>query len=344
LDTRRNRARLGAHLAGDGVALGRRSIVGAVDQQRELLEEGGPHRGVPLGLLGVAADDEAVAHGALVDDDLLDLEVAGHRAIPTLPGQGRLGLGALAPELLAQDVVVAAALEVAAVLGRVEAAVGDPHDPPQPPGPQVLLDLPDERLIVGVAGPRPHADGDAGPGDREADDDLGQVGPVILGVAIGPEAPRCAIGWRVGLVGLEVGARGVEEEQVHLEVEEGGHRPEDLLGDLGLHLEQPVHGPVGAVLVELGEPRHRDVLAHPGRARELGHRLEGPVGDQREQDPLDSGVPSSATQRLGHHHRQAEPGPQAVEEPGAAIGAGLDQAQLGGREHERLAGLEHPGE
>jgi hypothetical protein len=104
----------------------------------ELLEQGGSHCGVPLGLLRVAADDEAVAHGALVDDDLLDLEVAGHRVIAALPRERGLGLGVLAAELLAEDVVVTTALQVAAVLRGTHAPIRHPHDPPQLPRPQIV--------------------------------------------------------------------------------------------------------------------------------------------------------------------------------------------------------------
>ena len=70
----------------------------------------------------------------VVEDDLLDLEVAGHDVVAALAGEGGLRLGRVAPQLLAADVVAARALEVAAVLGRVEAPVGDPHDPPELPG------------------------------------------------------------------------------------------------------------------------------------------------------------------------------------------------------------------
>jgi hypothetical protein len=82
-------------------------------------------RGVTLRFGRVAADDEAVAHRAVVEADLLDLEVAGHDVVAALAREGGLRLGALAPQLLAGDGVAARALEVAAVLGRREAPVGD---------------------------------------------------------------------------------------------------------------------------------------------------------------------------------------------------------------------------
>ena len=85
---------------------------------------------------------------------------------------------------IADDVVPGAALQVAAVLNGGEPAVGDPHHPAESPRFQVVFDLTDERLVVGVAGPAPHPDGDPGAGDSHADHDLGQVGPVVLGVPV----------------------------------------------------------------------------------------------------------------------------------------------------------------
>jgi hypothetical protein len=58
---------------------------------------------------------------------------------------------------------------------------------------------------------------------------------------------------RVRLVDLEVRRGGIEEEQVDLEVQEVGRRPVDGLGQLRLDLEQEVHRPVAAVVVDLLE-------------------------------------------------------------------------------------------
>ena len=55
----------------------------------------------------------------------------------------------------------------------------------------------------------------------------------------------------VGLLDLEVGGGGVEEQQVDLEVQQVGHREVHGLGQVGFDLEEPVHGPVEGVLVDL---------------------------------------------------------------------------------------------
>jgi hypothetical protein len=133
------------------------------------------------------ADDEAVAQRGVVDHDLLDAQIAGDGVVAALARERGLGLLAVAPELLAEDVVSAGALQVAAVLGRLEAAVGDPHHAGELPGPELVLDLADQLLVARVARPAPHADRDAGPGDRHPDHDLRQIGPVVLGLAVGPE-------------------------------------------------------------------------------------------------------------------------------------------------------------
>jgi hypothetical protein len=57
----------------------------------------------------------------------------------------------------------------------------------------------------------------------------------------------------IGVVGHEVGAGRVEEQQVDLEVQQRGDRPKHLPLDLRCGLDQPVHRPVALV------------LAHPAR-------------------------------------------------------------------------------
>ena len=78
---------------------------------------------------------------------------------------------------------------MAQVLLAGEAGVDDVDRPAEPPAVQVVLDLLDDRLVVGVAGPDPAAHRDPLPGDREADHDLRQVGTVILGVTQSPQRP-----------------------------------------------------------------------------------------------------------------------------------------------------------
>ncbi len=94
---------------------------------------------------------------------------------------------------------------------------------------------------------------------------------MILGVAEAAEALVGVGAGRVRLVGFEVGRGGVEEEEVDLQVEQVGERPLDLLGKLSLDLQQPVHGPIAAVVVEFDEAGDHGLLGHPGRAAKLGH-------------------------------------------------------------------------
>lgn len=121
---------LGAQVAGQLLAFGGGEVVRTRERFLELPDEALADGGVADRLGGVAADDEAVAHDPLVEDDLLDLEVAGDGVVAALARQGRLRLGALAAELLAGDVVAAGALEIAPVLGRVDRAThsGDELD------------------------------------------------------------------------------------------------------------------------------------------------------------------------------------------------------------------------
>jgi len=65
-------------------------------------------------------------------------------------------------------------------------------------------------------------------GDGEADDDLRQIGAMVLGVPVGAKR-RLALGaGRVGFVALEVRAGGVEEQQDDLEAQQVRAREEYL--------------------------------------------------------------------------------------------------------------------
>jgi hypothetical protein len=196
--------------------------------------------------------------------------------------------------------VAAAAGQVAQVLVRGEAAVDDPHPTAQPPAAQVVLELGDHGLVVGV--PRPHPDPDRDPlsGDGEPDHDLGQVGPVILGVA--ERAKRRVVRLVLGAVGLrfEVGRGGVEEEQVDLEVQEVGAGEEDRLLHLrlGVPVDEQIERPVGLIVVHRFQPRDRDVLGGPLGRRQLRARRQRPAADEREQHPLDVGREPARPQQL----------------------------------------------
>ena len=135
---------------------------------------------------GVVADHEPVA--GVVDGHFLDLHVVGDVGVAALAGQGGLRTSAaVGAQLLADDVVPAGSLQVAAVLGGGEPAVGDPHDAGQGPVPHVVLDLADQFRVAGVAGPGPDPHRDPLAGHGHPDDDLGQVVAVVLALAVGAE-------------------------------------------------------------------------------------------------------------------------------------------------------------
>ena len=172
-------------------------------------------RALAFGLGGVVADDEALGRVALPDVDLLDAEVVAHGLVAALARQrGSARPGCRRASARRRSSARPPRRQVAQVLITGEAAVDDRHDPPEPPAPQVVLDLRDDRHVIGVPGPAPHPHRDPLPRDGQADHDLRQVGPVILGVAEDAERAVAVL----GLVALEVGAGGVEEQQVDLEV------------------------------------------------------------------------------------------------------------------------------
>ena len=136
--------------------------------------------------------------------------------------------------------MAARAAQVAQVVLAGEARVDDVDRAAQPPAAQVALDLADDGLVAGVPGPHPHADGDPLAGDGQADDDLRQIGPVVLGVPAAAQ-PRRALADSIsvsggGVVGrdvvelaavlvvavadFEVRRGGVEEDHVDLEVQQ----------------------------------------------------------------------------------------------------------------------------
>src|SRR5206468_3047502 len=108
----------------------------------------------------------------------------------------------------------------------------------------------------------------------------------------------CAAGdGLVFLPGLEVGGGGVEEQQVNFEVQQAGEVVEDLLLQLVLDLQQPVHRPVAGIVRRGGQAGDQDVLADPAGGGQLGGRSQRPVRDQREQHPLRGAVQAAALQQ-----------------------------------------------
>jgi hypothetical protein len=164
-------ARLAGQRALDPGPLDRGELVGVLDDFLELGDELAADDRVPLGLGGVEAQHEPVIG---TDVHFLDLHVVLDNGVAALPGQGGPDLGGPGAELLADD-VPAALHQGAAVLLRGEAAVGDPDDPGQGPGPDAGADLADQVGVAGVPGLGPDPDRDAVAGDRHPDHDLRQV-------------------------------------------------------------------------------------------------------------------------------------------------------------------------
>lgn len=138
--------------------------VGVVDPGLEPFNKLAADRGVAFGLFGVVTGHEPVPCGAVVDPDFLDPHVVTDLVVAARSCQCCGGFGVPA-DLLADDVVPAASLEVPAVLSRGEPAVRNPDDMPEFPVGEVVFDLTDQGLVVGVPGPAPHPDRDPGPCD-----------------------------------------------------------------------------------------------------------------------------------------------------------------------------------
>jgi len=84
---------------------------------------------------------------------------------------------------------------------------------------------------------------------------------------------------------------------------------------LGVGLDQQVHRPVRLVLIHARQPRDHDVLlADPFGCGELGGRVDRPVGDQREQHPLDVGGEPADPEHLPQGAVDPELAPQSVQQ------------------------------
>ena len=119
-------------------------------------------------------------------------------------------------------------------------------------------------------------------------------------------------------LGLEVGGGGVEEQQVDFQVQQVRRRPVHRLGQVGLHLQQPVHRPIAAVIVDIVQAGDGDALGHPLRGGQLRGRLQRPVGDQCEQHPLHPGIDTAPAEQPLQRGVDAEAAPQLIEDVGAA--------------------------
>ena len=183
---------------------------------------------------------------------------------------------------------------------------------------------------------------------------------MVLGLAPGPE-PRCpqfpalravrdrvpvlvAGNGAVGVVGDEVGAGRVEEQQVGLKTRQLGDPAEDLLLQGAADLQQPVHRPVTGVVARRVKVSDQHLLARPAGRGQLRGRGQRPVGGQREQHPLRRRVQAAALQQPPHRRADAQPFPQRVEHPGAAQRAGLRELQALRRDRAGLPGLQVTGD
>jgi hypothetical protein len=181
-------------------------------------QRGLPLGGVPVGLVGVVAEHPAQVRGG-VQADLLDPQVVPHGAVAAPAGEHLLHVREAGTQPFPGDDVPAGPAQPGRVRRRGEPAVDHGDHPASPPGAQVVLDLRQHRGVVGVARPAPPPHRNALPGHRRADDDLRQAAAGVLGVPV-PAKPRrrllaaLGVGGRVFGVALEVGAGGVEEQQV----------------------------------------------------------------------------------------------------------------------------------
>jgi hypothetical protein len=155
---------------------------------------------------------------------------------------------------------------------------------------------------------------------------------MVFGVPVPAKPRRPLIGsFGVGVFGvaLEVGAGGVEEQQVDLEVEQVGDGEEHRLlhPGVGVGLDQQVHRPVGLVLVHPLEPGDRDVVGGPLRGGQLRGRVDGPVRDQREQHPLHIRGEPAPAEHGAQRGVDPEGLPQPVEQPRRSGRPRLDQPQ-----------------
>jgi len=131
--------------------------------------------------------------------------------------------------------------------------------------------------------------------------------PVVINVVV-------EVSQLVGTLDLPVGAGGVDEDDVQVEVEQVRDRGEHLGGDLVQRRKQEVHPPVGLIVAEPCAALDRDPFRDPPGRGELAARLQGALGDQGEDDPFDRFAVQTSTRR-DQADRRADPEafPEAVE-------------------------------
>jgi hypothetical protein len=147
-------------------------------------------------------------------------------------------------------------------------------------------------------------------------DDLGQVGDLV------------------GALDLPVRARGVDEDNVQVQVQQVGDGGEHLGGYLVQRREQEVHPPVSLVV---GKPRaalDRDPLGHPPGRGQFATRLQRPLGDQGEDDPLDRlAIQPAALGDPADGRPDPKAFPQAVQHPRPTHPTRVQDLHLNARGH-----------
>jgi hypothetical protein len=154
-------------------------------------------------------------------------------------------------------------------------------------------------------------------------------------VPIPPEPGGVAALGRVGVgagvfgVAFEVGAGGVEEQQVDFEVEQVGDGEEHRFLHLrvGVGLDQQVHRPIRLIVIHALQARDGDIVAGPLGGGELGGRVDRPVRDQREQHPLHVGGEPAPAQHLPQRGVDVQGLPQPIKQPRCPSRARGDQPQ-----------------
>lgn len=122
-------------------------------------------------------------------------------------------------------------------------------------------------------------------------------------------------------------AGGIEEQQVHLQVQQAARGEEALPLHLLLGFQEEVHRPVQVVNRNPREPGDYHFLCDPPLTAQLAHRGQGVVGHEGEERALHRGrIPARAQQpRNGSLDSYALP--QVIEDPGASQGAALDEPE-----------------
>jgi len=215
------------------------------------------------------------------DNDFLDFQVLADPEVTPPLGQHLFVNLLIVSQLLPQDVLTAGPLKDQPVLFRVHPPVHHPDAAGELPAHQVALDLFHGCHIRGVARKGPALDGDAFLRHGQSNDDLGKVLPVILGMAIPPQSV-----FMIFLVPLEVGAGGVEKDQIHFQVQQVRHGKIDFFMDDLPVFQQNIHGPVQMLKLDrLGVPQD-NVILHPFLNAPLGVRGQGAIGYHGKGRPL----------------------------------------------------------